>query len=312
MPEELVILVDTSSLAYRSFYAFPNLSFDGQKTGTFYGFLHAVLRLRKKISKRMVFCWDGGLPGDKHVENWRKRIWPRYKESRKPSEGRETVQAQLPALHEVLGYLGYGSMGVPGLEADDVMSVLAHTRDGFTGDVAIYSSDRDMYQCLTTDERVRVLLNGKTGYQWVTFQSMMKAYGIHPLKWPGYLAMGGDQSDDIKPMKGMGPKTAVSLLHDGAMATTSFRDHGLGFRSKHSKLEKCWNEVQAAYRVAHRPTTWEDPRIAKYADLRKSNTVNQSNLTLCHGGSPRPKELAQWLADRGLADLFAVRKEFFN
>jgi 5'-3' exonuclease len=319
--DDLVILVDCQNLAYRSFYAFPNLSFKDQKTGTFYGFLHAVLRLRQKISKRMVFCWDGGLPGDKHVENWRKRIWPKYKQSRKPSEGREIVQAQLPALHGVLGYIGYGSVGVPGLEADDVMSVLAHTRDGFVGNVAIHSSDHDMYQCLTADERVRVLakslyleqgLRFKTGYGWVTQKSIMKQYGVHPLKWAAYLAMGGDQSDDIKPMKGMGPKTAMDLLSMGAMPAEPFTKQTIGLRTKYGRLEKCWPDIQAAYKVALLPATWTDPRIVKYAAIRKVNTVGQSQLTLAHGGPPRLKEFAQWLADRGLADLFAVRNQFFD
>src|SRR6185436_11768134 len=208
MPNDPVVLVDVMNLVFRSHFAFSGLSSEGKPTGVIYGILKSIADLRDNVSKRIVFVWDHGIPvlGAEKPRNWRDEMMKGYKGTRKQDpEVRKLVFPQLLSCSQLIKALGYSNESIMGLEADDLIGLLAaNTKD----DVLIYSTDQDFYQLLNSKVRILVPKKDKGVFRIVTAADV-EAGGVAPSRWAEYLALGGDKSDNIKPMRGMGPKTAI-------------------------------------------------------------------------------------------------------
>ena len=99
---------------------------------------------------------------------------------------------------------------IPGVEADDIVAYLANDTYSETNNaVLIVSSDKDFYQL--TNKKVMVyrpfsqeVLDGK---------DVFEKTGVHPRNFALYRALvGGDSSDNIKGVKGIGEKTAFKMF----------------------------------------------------------------------------------------------------
>ena len=312
LPPSPVVLVDVMSLAWQSHYAFRGLSHEGQPTGVYHGFLKTVLRLRERVSSRMVFCWDHGIPvlGAVPAPCWRKAVFPAYKSDRKKDNPDfAAMVGQLPGLFHVLSdYLNYCNVAVPGLEADDLISLLCYTFP--TERFAIFSSDHDLYQILDPSGRVRVLRSDKRGntYHAVTAKEVESEFGIPVAKWAQYLALGGDTADHIKPWRGAGPGTAAKLIAAGADPRLPFTDQPPFLQERYAKLASNWVSAKASYYVACLPRHWSDVRISP---LVKANG-GPPNVYL----EPRPDsegylQFQTFCADHALLELFSNRRKFF-
>jgi DNA polymerase-1 len=98
-------------------------------------------------------------------------------------------------------------------EADDLIATLVHT----TADprpVVIMSRDRDFYQLVT--DRVRVL-NTKMhpGKRYIGPHEVLLRHQVMPAQWADFRALTGDPADNIPGIRGIGAKTAATLLADG-------------------------------------------------------------------------------------------------
>src|SRR5215471_4861095 len=93
-----VILLDMSNLIFRAGYAFQQLRAPGgKKSGALYGVLKAILELRRKVSPRIVACWDHGVPTSPDAPkptNWRDLMDTDYKASRVRNAGSREIVAQ--------------------------------------------------------------------------------------------------------------------------------------------------------------------------------------------------------------------------
>src|SRR5665213_2963528 len=264
--KQTIVLVDMMNLAYRAVFAHQGLQFNGRPTGLFYGVLNTVQRLRTKLgdNHRFVFCWDRR-PSISQKPNWRYAIFPRYKESRTPNPDLEYVQNDVEDLFELVTMLGYQSLYIPGMEADDIMGLITATHHDRS--FLLYSTDRDLYQ-LAEDHRVEIyaanMKRNSDGPIRITRKMIEETHGVTIAEWPRYLAMGGDSSDDIHVLKGVGPKTAKKFLEQGVDPRHPWKKQPEVFRDRHLKWKAKWPEVQAAYQVALIPRMPEDRRIASY------------------------------------------------
>ena len=316
-----VILVDTSNVVFRSHFAHRHLMHEGHPTGTYHGFLQTLLSL-KQVSPRMVFCWDYGIPTDAPLTErprcWRTSVFPEYKATRKATPDHAIVRSQMPNIYRLLTWLGYSSVGIPGLEADDVISCIAHEQE-LREQVLIYSSDRDLYQILPPandprSDRIQILQPGKNAgkYNRVTSTDVEKQFGVSVNRWPAYLALGGDSSDNIKPARGMGPKTAAGLVKEYAQPDRPFKEQYITFRQDHSKLEPVWPRIQAAYRVAKLPQTWRDPSINAYLNGSLPGYRTQQGWFDKTGRLQSQVKFMEFCAQNGLLQMLAKRREFFQ
>ncbi len=218
-----LLLVDGHSLAFRSYYAHAKNRDGGLRTKTgiptsvSFGFMKALLdTMEQEKPDYVAIAFDPGEPTYRHEAD------QTYK------EGRPDVPADflpdLSNLQELLQALKLPVVAVPGYEADDVIGTLSRkaVAEGFR--VKVLTGDRDLFQ-LIDDEQITVL------YLSTTFgkgtppprefgpQQVKDKMGITPQQVVDYKALCGDPSDNIPGVKGIGDKTAVSLLADfGSLA----------------------------------------------------------------------------------------------
>lgn len=311
-----IVLVDMLNLAFRMHFAHQHLSSGDEKTGVTYGVLKTVRDLRENISKRIVFVWDHGVPvlGAPKPRNWRDDMMDGYKSTRKPNSAYAEIIPQLMPLHKILCSLGYSHASVMGLEADDVIGVLA--KSAWPSVVKlILSTDRDFYQLLD-ESWIHVLTPKKDkGAFKVIYQSdVEREYGVGVDRWAEYLALGGDKSDSIKPLKGMGPKTAIKLIQSGV----NLKLPGIERHQPTDFLEKygsAWSIIQTCYSAARIPTNFNDPRILSCIKADGANVLTPSpdQQWLNTDAKARAlREFTSFLADRGMTSLLADAKSFFN
>ena len=312
-----IVLVDVMNLAFRMTFAHQHLSSGDQPTGATYGVLKTLRDLRENVSKRIVFCWDNGvpIPGAPRPRNWRDDIMDGYKSARKPNDAYAGLIPQLAPLHRILCTLGYSHASVMGLEADDVIGVLA--KSAWRGSVKlILSTDRDFYQLL--DEAwVHVLVpkKDKGTFKFVYQSDVEREHGIGVDRWAEYLALGGDKSDSIKPLRGMGPKTAIKLIQSGVNLSQPISRQSEAFIAKYGNV---WHDVQKCWSAARIPTSWSDPRIKPSLDAAGYTPYTFASLSPdqqwkdAEAKARALREFTVFLADRSMTSLLADAKSFFN
>jgi DNA polymerase-1 len=103
-----------------------------------------------------------------------------------------------------------------GFEADDVLATLAARLAAQGSKVLVVSGDRDLLQLV--DDAVGVLFVGQRGKEPVRYDRarVLARFGVEPEQLPAYAALVGDTSDNIPKVKGIGPKTASTLLRGRA------------------------------------------------------------------------------------------------
>jgi DNA polymerase-1 len=210
------VLIDADNVAYRAYYAFPELcTKEGLLTGCFYGFFSMLLRKIQQYNPYEVkVCWS-----DKRSDLLRRILSPRYKDDRgeTPKVFIEQCEDIKLALHllNIPQYLSFG------YEADDLIGmwskILIERSDAiFPGQnrkVYIISNDKDLLQLV--NERVLVIRSEGGGFKnEVTFdeKKVEEKFGIPSTLLSDYLALSGDSGDRVIGVPGIGPKTAVLLL----------------------------------------------------------------------------------------------------
>ena len=126
-------------------------------------------------------------------------------------ESPDDLDVQVPIIADVLAALGIARVGVPMFEADDIIGTLAKTSGR---PVDIVTGDRDLFQLVSDADGVRVIntSRGMSNLEIVNDGFVAKKYGIVPEQYAEFAVMRGDTSDGLPGVKGVGDKTAASLL----------------------------------------------------------------------------------------------------
>ena len=218
MPLGPVLLLDSASLYYRSFYALPDsmTAPDGRPHNAIRGFLSTITRLTRQYQpSTVVACWDEDWrPG------WRVDLLPSYKthrlESGEPlgqAVAEQTPDALVPqaeAIAQIVAAMGLARPGSAGFEADDVIATLAA---GEHGGVIVVTGDRDLVQVVRPGVLVLLTVNGGMD-KWPLLDgaAVIERFGVEPGRYVDLAVLRGDPSDGIPGVHGIGPKTAVALI----------------------------------------------------------------------------------------------------
>ena len=203
------LLVDGYNLAYRCFFAIPELTrADGFPTNALHGWVKSIWKLadQEKPEGTLVFFDLGGAQD-------RLAIHPEYKSQRE--EMPEALAKQLPYVRSLTRALGCVGIELEGVESDDLLAAEAVALARAGHEVLIVSSDKDFAQIV--DERIKILLppptaNPKLGWQVRDAAGVREKFGVPPAQIADYLALVGDTSDNIPGITGVGPKTAAKWL----------------------------------------------------------------------------------------------------
>jgi 5'-3' exonuclease len=213
-----LMLLDTASLYFRAYYGVPDTfrSPDGTVVNAVRGLLDMVAKLVSTYEPtRLVACWD-----DDWRPQWRVDLIPTYKTHRVVQEVAgapdveevpDPLEAQVPIIREALAALGIAVVGAAQHEADDVIGTLA-TRE--PGRVDVVTGDRDLFQLVDDERDVRVIYTarGMSSLEVVTDEVVRAKYGVHAAQYADYATLRGDPSDGLPGVKGVGEKTAATLL----------------------------------------------------------------------------------------------------
>jgi 5'-3' exonuclease len=204
------MLLDTSSLTYRAYFALPSSITDpqGRPVNAVRGVLdmHARL-LADHRPDEIVHVFD---------HDWRPAprvaAYEGYKSDR-PEEP-EDLTEQFALLREVLAAFGLPGVEAEGWEADDAIGTLCTGAD--TGDrVDVVTGDRDLLQLVRDDGPVvRVLFTVKGVSELGVFDeaAVTEKYGVPPSRYVDFAILRGDPSDGLPGVKGVGEKTARQLV----------------------------------------------------------------------------------------------------
>ncbi|WP_125037628.1 5'-3' exonuclease [Nocardioides sp. LS1] len=233
------MLLDTASLYFRAFFGVPEISGpDGTPVNAVRGLLDFISRLVGDYGPTdLVCCWDNDWR-----PQWRVDLIPSYKAHRvveevpgaapDVEEVPDPLQVQVPIILEVLDALGITVVGADGYEADDVIGTLA---TGAGQPVDIVTGDRDLFQLVDDEADVRVLYiaRGVGNHERVTNEWVRAKYAIDAHQYADFATMRGDMSDGLPGVKGVGEKTAATLLErfgdiDGIVAAAHDPDADMG------------------------------------------------------------------------------------
>lgn len=209
-----LLLLDTSSLAYRAFFALPSSITDpsGQPVNAVRGYLDMTAQLvREHRPDRIIHVFD-----DDYRPAPRVAAYPGYKAER--PDDPEGLPAQFELLAQVLDALGAERAVALGWEADDAIGALCAAAAPDDA-VDVVTGDRDLLQ-LVRDEPVpvRVLYLGSGLAKAVKWgpEEVAEKYGV-PVERAGaayaeLALLRGDPSDGLPGVPGIGEKTAATLL----------------------------------------------------------------------------------------------------
>jgi len=218
-----LLLLDTASLYHRAFFGVPDTirSPDGIAVNAVRGLLDMTARLIvSRRPRRIVACWD-----DDWRPAFRVAAIPSYKAHRLVAGSANTEDTpvgllpQIPVIVEVLAALGIARVGAPGFEADDVIGTLVARERARPAPeraaVEIVTGDRDLFQLVDDGAGVRVLYPGRgiAGLDVVDQARLRERYGVPTGQaYADMAVLRGDPSDGLPGVRGIGEKTAVTLL----------------------------------------------------------------------------------------------------
>ncbi len=268
------LALDGNSILNRAFYGIKVLTTkDGQYTNGIYGFLNILIKLEQDIKPdRVAIAFD--LKG----KTFRHKMYDDYKGNRKGMP--EELAQQMPVLKEILSDLGYTIVTKEGFEADDILGTIAKSCTA-RGDMCyIATGDRDSLQL--TNENVNIILAttqfGKGQSQIMDTAAVTEKYGLTPDKLIDLKALMGDTSDNIPGVKGVGEKTAVSLLQkfgslDGVYENIDDAAIKKGVR------EKLVNDKEMAYLSQKLGTIFCDVEIETAPEHFERKEINSDKVT---------------------------------
>jgi DNA polymerase I len=200
MPENTLLLVDGTAVAYRAYYAIAELSTRaGKPTNAVFGFIKMLQQLEQLWNPtHWTVVFDGGTPEERLIR------LPTYKAQREPMP--DALRAQFADIERYLDLAGVQSIRMDRQEADDVIATLASSA---SSGVLIATSDKDLFQLI--NDRVFMISPSKAGSKMGSAEVLEKT-GVRPEKIVEWLALTGDTVDNIPGVPGVGPKTAAKLL----------------------------------------------------------------------------------------------------
>ncbi|MBP6045301.1 MAG: 5'-3' exonuclease H3TH domain-containing protein [Microgenomates group bacterium] len=203
---DTLLIIDGNAIMHRAFHALPPFK---TKTGVptqviygFFGMLGKALELFKPT--HVAICFDTP------KKTFRQKLLKEYQAQR--PEMADDFKQQIPLLQNLIDKAGIFREEQDGLEADDVIGTIAQKAKDKKMRTLILTGDKDIMQLVNHHVFV---ISPKFGLTEITLydeDAVMKKLGVMPSMIPDYKALVGDPSDNYPGAKGIGPKSAITLL----------------------------------------------------------------------------------------------------
>jgi DNA polymerase I len=201
-----LLLVDGHNLLCQAFFGIPErLLDDGRPVHGvigFFGILKRIIGQVKPSHLLIVFDPEEKSPRTLQYDNYKAN---RRDFSRMPA--RQNPFSQLVYICKALDHMATKYIEAVDCEADDLIASYAVNSKEPT---IIVSSDSDFFQLV--NEKIVVLRYRRKESIIFDEKLVTTKYGVHPSRFIEFKSLVGDHVDNIKGIKGIGPKTALKVL----------------------------------------------------------------------------------------------------
>lgn len=262
-----VVLIDGNNILFRSYYA---TAYNGNTMKNSKGFptnaLYGLINMLNKIINEeepeyVMVAFDKG-------KTFRHEKYDDYKGGR--GETPDELKVQFPVAKKIVRALGMSCLEIDNYEADDIIGTFSKkTEEDPEFFSTIISSDKDLLQLITDETEVKLLK--QVGYIRMTHEEFLNTYGIEPARMVDLKALMGDPSDNIPGVKGIGEKTAISLLKEYKTLDGIYENID---NIKGKLKEKLLNDKEKAYMSYDLATIYKDVPIDTDFEKIKYNGVD--------------------------------------
>lgn len=203
-----LLIVDGNSILNRAYYGIRPLSApDGTPTNAVYGFLNILLKYLEEETPDYL-----GVAFDLKAPTFRHKMFDDYKAQRKPAP--DDFIVQIPIMKEVLSAMDCKCIELEGYEADDIIGTVSKICDENDVSCSILTGDKDDLQLSSDNTVVKLVVTsmGNTTTTPYDYNAVIEKFGVTPSECIDVKGLAGDPSDNIPGVKGVGEKTAVSLI----------------------------------------------------------------------------------------------------
>jgi len=212
-----LILIDGNAIIHRAYHALPPFTTKkGELVNAVYGFASTLLSVIAEFKPDYVVA-SFDLAG----KTFRHEKFEQYKATR--VKGDDELYAQIPRVKEVVTAFNIPIYEKAGFEADDVIGTIATQISAIGGSASggkaqeriktiIVTGDMDTLQLVNDTTSVYTMRRGLSDSIMYDSEKVFARYGLNPDQIIDYKALRGDPSDNIPGVKGIGEKTAVTLL----------------------------------------------------------------------------------------------------
>lgn len=202
------LVIDGNSILNRAFYGIRVLTNSrGVATNAVTGFMNTLLMLEKDVQPDMI-----AVAFDLKAPTFRHKMYDGYKANRKGMP--EDLAQQLPYMKKIIKAMGIAIIEQEGYEADDIIGTISAACADKKIPCTVSTGDRDSFQLV--NDYVTVRLAKTKGDIYYTPGVIEDEYGVTPKQMIEVKALMGDTSDNIPGVRGIGEKTALSLIKEFA------------------------------------------------------------------------------------------------
>ncbi len=207
-PQKTLVLLDAHAILHRAYHALPDFSSSkGEPTGGVYGLSSMIMKIAKDLKPDYIAaCFDLPKPTFRH------EAYKEYKQGRAKAEG--DLVSQFSRARDIFEAFSIPMYEMPGFEADDLLAtIVEQTKDERDIRVIIASGDMDTLQ-LVDKKRVQVYTLKKGLNDTILYdeKAVIDRFAFAPKLLPDYKGLRGDPSDNIIGVRGVGEKTATTLI----------------------------------------------------------------------------------------------------
>ncbi|PZR67695.1 MAG: hypothetical protein DLM63_05985 [Solirubrobacterales bacterium] len=202
-----LLVVDTPSLLYRSFFALPETitDADGMPVNALLGAVNRLLLvIAAERPRAVVHCFGPD------AAPYRVRLYPAYHAKRPAMPA--GLRRQWDIAADFFNAFGWYVTDHAEVEADDLLFSYGLAEATAGGHALLLTGDRDLYGAVRDGVSVLYLKTGADGPEPVDANEVRRRYGVDPALVAQFIALRGDPSDGLPGAPGIGAKTAADLL----------------------------------------------------------------------------------------------------
>lgn len=244
MEPKTLILIDGHALSFRMFFALERTNMqttDHTPTWAVFGFFKAIFDMLN--NKGLIKPDNIAVAFDVSRHTFRLEKYEDYKANRESMP--DSLRPQLSLIMEGLKALNIPIYTKEGFEGDDIIGTISKKAKELGHKTYILTGDRDSLQLVDKEGLIKVLIPSKGELIEYDWDKVYEKLEVYPNQVIDYKALCGDTSDNIPGVRGIGPKTAVSLLKEYKTLDNIYSH--LDEIGKKSVVEKLKNEKETAY-----------------------------------------------------------------